>query len=109
MDKIQKDQNTQLPLLKSQKQKQGVRSKKQHTEHVPCTQHDQRGGQTPKPPLWSGPGTHPYLHPDKERAPSPSLGSEQGNVLLVFTPTCCSRGPNKGLPEFFVWPLINFY
>ena len=44
MDKIQKDQKkkekTQLPLLKSREQKQG-------TAHAPCTQHHQRGGQTP--------------------------------------------------------------
>ena len=33
-----KDQKTQLPLLKSLEQKQG-------TEHAPCTQHHQRGGQ----------------------------------------------------------------
>ena len=38
--KIQKDQKSQLPLLKSGEQKQG-------TAHAPCTQHHRRGKQTP--------------------------------------------------------------
>ena len=39
-NKIQKDQKAQPPILKSREQKQG-------TAHAPCTQHHQRGGQTP--------------------------------------------------------------
>ena len=30
------------------------------------------------------------------------------NLLLVFIPPCCSQDPSKALPEFPVWPLINF-
>ena len=40
---------------------------------------------------------------------APPSGSEQGNLLLVFTHSCCSMSPSKALPEFLVWPLINFY
>ena len=29
-------------------------------------------------------------------------------LLLVFAPSCC-RQDNKALPEFLLWPLINFY
>ena len=29
--------------------------------------------------------------------------------MLILSPSCCSRGPNKALFEFLVWPLINFY
>ena len=44
----------------------------------------------------------------KDPAP-PALGSEQGNLLLVFAPHCWSRGPSKALLEFFIWLLVNFY
>ena len=54
------------------------------------------------------PGHTPTLTPYKEPA-HPLLGNEQGNLLLVFVPPCGSRGPNKALPEFLVWPLINFF
>ena len=26
--------------------------------------------------------------------------------LFVFTALCCSKDPNKALPEFLVWPLL---
>ena len=39
----------------------------------------------------------------------PTSGSEQGSLLLVFAPLCCSRGPSKAGPEFLVRTLINFY
>ena len=29
--------------------------------------------------------------------------------LFVLAAPCCSRDPNKALPEFLVWSLINFY
>lgn len=39
------------------------------------------------------------------------LKGRVGNLLLALTPSCCSRGPNKALPEFLVWSLTinNFY
>ena len=52
------------------------------------------------------PGHTPTLTPYKEPA-CPSSRSNQGNLLLVFAPLCCSL--NKALPEFLVQPLINFY
>ena len=54
------------------------------------------------------PGHTATLTPYKEPA-RPSSGSEQGNLLSVLAPPCCSRRPNKVLPEFLVWPLVHFY
>ena len=61
-------------------------------------------GKTPKPPL----DTAPTLIPHNDQA-RPTRGGQQGNLLLVLTPDCCSWGPKKALPEFLVWPLINLY
>ena len=62
-NKIQKDQKAQLPLLKSQEQKQGIRSK----SRVLCMPHavnSTKGvGRPPKPPLQPNALTRPYLHP----------------------------------------------
>ena len=43
--------------------------------------------------------------------PKPPAGgaSQQGSLLFVLTLPCRSKGPSKALPEFLVWPLINFY
>ena len=43
VQKMQRDQNPQLPFLKGLEEKQGVRSKSRAN---PCTQHHIRGGQT---------------------------------------------------------------
>ena len=53
-------------------------------------------------------GPTPTLTPYKEPA-CPLSQSEQETLFLVFSPSCCSRSPNKALHEFLVWPLINFY
>ena len=66
MDKIQKDQTAQMPLLKSMEQKQGVESKRKGSKavlaHASCTQHHQKGRQTTQPPLQSDPWSHHYPH-----------------------------------------------
>ena len=62
----------------------------------------------PSHPSVPTPGHTPTLTPYKERA-RPRAGSKQGNLLFVLTPCCCSGVPSKALPEFLVWPLINFY
>ena len=36
----------------------------------------------------------------KSQLLTPQPGSKQGKLLLVFSPRCCIRGPNKALPEF---------
>ena len=36
-------------------------------------------------------------------------GMNKGTCYFVLTPLCGSRGPNKALTEYLVWPLINFY
>ena len=58
-------------------------------------------------PSGETPGHTPTLGPYKEQACPPS-GSQHGNMLLVLHPCCCST-PVKALPDFPVWPLVNFY
>ena len=61
-------------------------------------------GRPPKPPLWLDPLVCPTLTPFKEPTCSCyPLGGEQGNLLLVFAPSC-PTSPNKALPEFLIWP-----
>lgn len=96
--RYKKTKKAQLPLLKSQEQKQG-------TAHVPCTQHRQRGGRTlrhpPAPPL----DTPPHPHQEAARL---SLGREQGKLLLVLTLSAAAGAP-KALPELPDWPPVSFY
>ena len=66
-------------------------------------------GRPPKPRLQPDPWTHPYPPPHVRNQPAPASGSEQGNLFLVFAPSCGRWSPAKDLPEFFDWPLINFY
>lgn len=75
----------------------GVRGKSGGCGTDLCKRHHQRGGQTTKPsPGW------PYPHPF-EGTSLPHWGSEQGKLLLFFA---VSTNP---CPDFFLWPLINFY
>ena len=64
-----------------------------------------------KPPMLSfcpNSWTHPYTYSISGTS-STQQGSKQGNLSLVLTPHCCSRNPNKALPEFLVWLVVNFY
>ena len=74
----------------------------------PCIQHHQGWVNHLSHPSRLTPGPMPTITPYKEPA-HPSLGSEQGLLLLVLTTPYCITGPNRALPEFLVWPLINFY
>ena len=58
-------------------------------------------------PLAQALGT--VLAPHKDQL-APTVGSEQvrGPVVCSWF-SLCSRGPDKDLPEFLVWPFINFY
>ena len=44
---------------------------------------------------------------------TPSISGEwarkQGKMFCVSLSLFCSRNPNKTLPGFLVWPLVNFY
>ena len=102
--KIQRDQKTQLPLLKSLEQKQGIGSKSR-VLHA-CPLHTPPPKPRPHPTL-EDPWPHPYPHPIARKQLATPSGHKQ--LLLVPTPRCGSRGPNNPLPEFPVWPLINFY
>ena len=61
-NKIQKDQKDQLPLLKSQEQKQGVRSQSR-VLHMPPAHTTTKGvGKPPKLAFQPNPWAHPYPH-----------------------------------------------
>ena len=64
-------------------------------------------GKPPEPPC-PNPGPTP-LTPCKESAPSPPWGESKGICYFFSLHPCYNRGPRKALPEFLVWPLINFY
>ena len=53
--------------------------------------------------LWPTPTLTPLKGPA-----FPSSRNNKENLLLVFTPLCFSRSPNKALSKFLIWPLINF-
>ena len=77
LNKIQRDQKTQLPPLKSQEQKQG-------TAHAPCTQHNTKGwpNHLSQPSSWT-PGHTPILTPYKEPA-RPCWGVSKQGILACF-------------------------
>ena len=62
----------------------------------PCTQHHLRVGKSPEPALQP----HPWAHCSLQ-VRNPQEASKHGNLL--FAPL------SEALPEFLVWPLINFY
>ena len=97
-----------MPLLKSYEQKQGVGSKSRVLLMSSAPSTTEGVGTPPKPALRPASGTCPYPHPNEKWA-CPTAGKEQGNMLFVLAPSCCSRGPSKALPEFLIWPPINFY
>lgn len=77
---------------------------KQGTGHDPYTRRHQRGGQTTE----AAPTLTPYLRDQLTPSPHPpTSGRKQGN-LLVFVSLCCLLRTIKALPEFLIWPLINF-
>ena len=98
-NEIQQRPKAQLPLLKSQEQKQG-------TVHAARTQRHQRHGQATQATPLDTPLPSP--HTKDQLAPLPQGATQQGNLLKLLTPLCHSRAPNKALPEFPVCPLISF-
>ena len=66
--------------------KAGHREQKQGTICASSTHHHQRGGRSPKPPLWPDPWTHRTLTPYKEAAGGaqrPQRESKQGKLLFL--------------------------
>ena len=115
-NKVQKDQKSQLPLLRIRAQKQGVRSKSR-VLRMPAALNTTKGvGRPPKLPLRPDPWTHPLPSPHirnqfTPHTPHPPSGREQARepVGCSRSPRC-SRGPSKALPEFLAWPLsISIY
>ena len=99
-----------LSLLKSLEPRQGVRSKSRVLHTPPAHNTTQGVGKETKPPLGPDPWTHPYPHRKEGRGCLPLREwTEQGNLLFILTPHCCSRGPSKAWPKFLFWSLINFY
>ena len=87
---------TQLPLLRYQ-------------EHMIPAHDTIKGVDRPREPLlWPNPGLALPTPHSRDQLTFPSE-SEQGKLLLVFSPSCCSSSPGKASPEFLVWLLINFY
>ena len=96
-----KAKEVQLPFLKSWELKQG-------TVHSPALNTTREVCKPPKSPLrpnrWACPLPSSHI-----RNHLPSSETEQGNLLLVPTPSSCCRGPRKALSKILIWPLINFY
>ena len=104
--KIQRDQKTQLPLLRSQEKNRA----KAATEHALCTQHLTRGWATHLSCPSAQPLDTSLSSPLIRNKLAPPWGvSKQGNLLSVFIAPSWSRGLHKTLPEFLFWPLVNFY
>ena len=99
--RYRKAKEIQLPFLKSWEPKQGK-------VHTPALKTPREVCKPPKHPSSPTAGHAPYPHPHV-RNHSPSLEIEQGNPLLVPTPSSCCRGSSKALSKILVWPLISFY
>ena len=76
--KIQRDQKTQLPFLKSREQEQG-------TEHAPAWQHHRRGEQNTPAILWPNPWT-PLPCPHIRNQLTPFWGVSKGTCYLLAPP-----------------------
>ena len=107
--KIQKDQKIPTTTSEEPGAKTRCWEQKQSTAHALCTQHPKWWAEHLSYPSDLTPGHTPTLTPWKEPAYPPTLGSKQGDLLFVFHPFCSwSSNPSKALPEFLVWPLVNF-
>ena len=104
-NKIQKDQNPNCHLRRAGAKnrvpgaKAGYCTSPLHTTpgNTQANHLSQSCSLTPPPTPWKEPAHHP--------SPSPPPRANKGTCYLF----CCSRDPNKALPEFLVCPLINFY
>ena len=115
-----KKMETSAATSKKPRAKAWCQKQKKGTVHPPCTHHHQRGGQaisaTPQarllhPPLCSShiTGAGSGVGVGEPGGLQGAGASKQGNLLFVFTPHSCSRGPNKAWPNSSIWPLTNFY
>ena len=70
---------------------------------------------TALPRGWADHESHPSSLTGLSALPSPHLGTSMpslesgGRAPVRFLSLCSSVSPNKALPEFFIWPFINFY
>lgn len=97
---------SQLSSLKSRCQKQGTQKKAGYC-NFPCTQHQETHRQTTwaSPIAWPLPRPLSSFHVRNQHATLPPRPMANNRPCYLF---CCSRNPNKALPEFLVCPLINF-
>ena len=100
--KIYKRQ-TQLPFLKS-REKNWVSGAKQGTAQAPALNATKGWAEHLTHPSGPTPGHTPTLI--RNQLASPQRASK-GTCYLSSLPPAAS--PNKALPEFLVWPLVNFY
>ena len=73
----------------------------------PCSQHHKRAGRPPKPPSGQLPYT-PLSSPRIRKQLIPLGGGTKGTCFCSRTPLL-QQGPSKALPEFLVWPPVDFY
>ena len=80
-----------------------------YLDMAPCTHHRLRGGQTTEatPPAW--PLDTPPLHIKNNLALLQREQASKGACCSHPSAQSCGRVPSKALPEFLVWPLVNFY
>ena len=106
--KIQSDQKSQLPLLKSLEQKQSSESECSVVS-MPAAHNAMKGVGKYLSYLSSlTPGHTPTLTPCKEQARFPSprnsllpcTGASKGTCCLLLLPACGSRGPSKACLNF---------
>ena len=73
----------------------------------PRSQHHKRAGRPPKPPSGQLPYT-PLSSPRIRKQLIPLGGGTKGTCFCSHTPLL-QQGPSKALPEFLVWPPVDFY
>ena len=85
--------------------KNRYREQKRGTTHAPAHTTTKGVGRPPKPRLWPDP------YKERDCPPHTHLGEPASKVTccLFSLPPAMAGTPNKALPEFPVWPLVNFY
>ena len=97
------NKQTKKPIATSEKPGAKARGQEQRQSATcaPCTQGTEGVINHQSHSSGLTPGHNPTLTPHKEWA-HPPQGSGKQSLLFVLTPSCCSRDPNKALPEFLL-------
>ena len=96
-----------LPLLKSQEA--GYWVSRSRVLSKPPALRTSRGLSKPTKPLSTRPLDIFLLSSHvRNQFTLSQWGGKQRSMLLVLTPPYCNLDPDKALPKFLVWPLVNF-